>query len=128
MTTQQHILDFYAQPSLLTSAGRYASLFDDLPNNVNELVRIIQGLGIYDLVATDFYGCTIPDHRKVKFIFALWNRCWVTFSRSTTSPFSRSTGRQTSGLPLPSLHTLPCRDVTCQRYSRSGAMWVWLIL
>jgi hypothetical protein len=34
-----------------------------LPNDVNELVSIIQGLGVYDLVAADFYGCTIPDHR-----------------------------------------------------------------
>ena len=47
MTTQQPILDFYAQPSLLTSAGRYASMFVELPSAVNKLVRIIQGLGIY---------------------------------------------------------------------------------
>src|SRR5687767_413890 len=64
MTTQQQILDFYTQPSIMTSAGRYAPLFDELPNDVAELVRIIQGLGIYDLVAADFYGCTIPDQRK----------------------------------------------------------------
>jgi uncharacterized protein YndB with AHSA1/START domain len=64
MTTQQQILDFYAQPSIMTSAGRYVSLFDELPNDVVEIVRIIQGLGIYDLVAADFYGCTIPDQRK----------------------------------------------------------------
>ena len=64
MTTQQQILEFYAHPSILTSAGRYASLFAELPNDVAKLVRIIQGLGIYDLVAANFYGCTIPDYRK----------------------------------------------------------------
>jgi hypothetical protein len=62
MTTQQ-LLDYYAQPSPLTSAGRYASLFAELPSDVEELVRIIQGLAIYDVVATSFYGCTIPDAR-----------------------------------------------------------------
>jgi hypothetical protein len=63
MTTQQQLLDYYAQPSLLTSAGRYAPLFAELPSDVQELVRIIQGLGIYDAVATSFYGCTIPEAR-----------------------------------------------------------------
>ena len=63
MTTQQHPLDFYTQPSILTTAGRHASLFDELPNDVNELVRIIHGLGIYDVVAANFYGFTIPDVR-----------------------------------------------------------------
>jgi len=63
MTTHQQILDFYTQPSILTSAGRHASLFAELPNEVNELVRIIQGLGIYDVVAANFYGFTIPDAR-----------------------------------------------------------------
>jgi hypothetical protein len=63
MAPQQQILEFYTHPSMMTSAGRYASLFDELPNDAAELVRIIQGLGIYDLVAVDLYGCTIPDHR-----------------------------------------------------------------
>ncbi len=64
MATQQQMLDFYSYPSLLTSAGRYASLFETLPNSVNELVCIVQGLGIYDVVATDFYGVTLSDARQ----------------------------------------------------------------
>lgn len=64
MATQQHILDFYAKPSTVTSAGRYASLFDELPSDVDKLVRVIQGLGIYDVVAANFYGFTIPDKRQ----------------------------------------------------------------
>lgn len=64
MTTHQQILDFYAQPSPLTSAGRFAPLFAELPSEVEALVRIIQGLGIYDVVASSFYGCTIPEARS----------------------------------------------------------------
>lgn len=63
MTTLQTILDFYAQPARMTSAGRHAPLFDELPNDVGELVSVIQGLAIYDLVAADFYGFTLPDKR-----------------------------------------------------------------
>src|SRR5215510_11541282 len=61
---EQHILDFYAQPSVMTSAGRYASMFSELPNDVGELVRTIQHLVVYDLVAADFYGFTVPEHRQ----------------------------------------------------------------
>lgn len=63
MTALQLILDFYAQPSPLTSAGRYTPLFAELPSNVKKLVLVIQGLAIYDVVATGFYGCTIPATR-----------------------------------------------------------------
>src|SRR5215471_9551617 len=64
MTTQQQILDFYARPAGITSAGQFAPLFDALPSDVGELVRIIQGLGVYDVVAADFYGFTVPDERE----------------------------------------------------------------
>ena len=64
MTTQQQILDFYSRPAGMTSAGEFAPLFDALPNDVGALVRIVQGLGVYDVVASDFYGFNIPDERK----------------------------------------------------------------
>jgi len=57
-------LDFYTRPAEMTSAGEFASLLDALPSDVNELVRIIQGLGVYDLVAASFYRFTIPDQRS----------------------------------------------------------------
>jgi hypothetical protein len=63
-TPQQRILDFYTRPGDLTAAGKFAPWFDALPSNVGELVRIIQGLGIYDVVAPNFYGFTIPDARQ----------------------------------------------------------------
>lgn len=31
---------------------------------MDELVYVIQGLGIYNVVAGDFYGCTIPASRQ----------------------------------------------------------------
>src|SRR5215813_14450058 len=64
MRRQQSILDFYAHPAAMTSVGEYAALFEKLPNEVVDLVRIVQGLGVYDVVAPDFYGFTIPDGRK----------------------------------------------------------------
>jgi hypothetical protein len=63
MTAQQQILDFYTRPDGMTFAGEFAPLFDALPSDVGALVRIIQGLGIYDVVAADFHGFTIPDTR-----------------------------------------------------------------
>lgn len=63
MTTQPQILDFYTRPVGMTAVGEWKPLFAALPNDVDELVRIIQGLEIYDLVAADFYGFTLPDKR-----------------------------------------------------------------
>ena len=39
-------------------------MFDALPDDLGELVRIIQGLVVYDAVAADFYGFKIPDERR----------------------------------------------------------------
>ncbi|BAY32157.1 hypothetical protein NIES2107_40440 [Nostoc carneum NIES-2107] len=64
MKTQQQILDFYSRPTVMTSAGKHTALFDELPNDVAELTYIIQGLGLYEYVALDFYGFAIPDKRK----------------------------------------------------------------
>ena len=64
MTTQQHILDFHARPTAMTSGDKHAARFDELPNDVGELTRIIQGLVLYEYVAFDFYGFTIPDKRR----------------------------------------------------------------
>jgi Transglutaminase-like superfamily len=61
---RQDILDFYAQPSVMTSPGRYAAMFSELPNDVGELVRVIQHLVVYDVVAADFYGFTVPADRQ----------------------------------------------------------------
>ncbi|MDF3012009.1 MAG: hypothetical protein K0Q78_213 [Cellvibrio sp.] len=64
MTTRQQLHDFYSRPGGMTSAGKFAPLLAALPNDVAAIVRIVQGLGIYDVVAPDFYGFNIPDQRK----------------------------------------------------------------
>ncbi len=64
MTTQQQILDFYARPGAMTSAGKYAALFEELPNDVPSLVRIVQGLVTHEFVASLFYGIAVPDERR----------------------------------------------------------------
>lgn len=56
-------LDFYASHSAWTDPGHQAGLFEDLPDDVGELARIVQGLAIYDVVAEPFYGFRVPGGR-----------------------------------------------------------------
>jgi hypothetical protein len=58
------MLDFYRRPAAMTSAGRYASLFDPLPRDVAALARIVQGLALHEYVASEWYGVSIPDERR----------------------------------------------------------------
>src|SRR5262249_35936050 len=60
------VRDFYTKPSGMTSAGPYAPLFEALPGDVTALTRIVQGLGVYDAVAAEFYGFAIPDGREAE--------------------------------------------------------------
>src|SRR5688500_4874618 len=57
-------IDIYAQPSAMTATGLHADLIDALPTDLGELVRVIQHLVVYDVVAADFYGFTIPQERE----------------------------------------------------------------
>jgi hypothetical protein len=57
------IFAFYASHSPMTDPGEASALIDPLPNDVAALSRIIQGLGIYDVVARDFYGFEPPENR-----------------------------------------------------------------
>lgn len=43
--------------------GRHSHLFEGLPSDVGELVRVVQHLVVYDVVASDFYGFRIPESR-----------------------------------------------------------------
>ncbi|HEY1864513.1 MAG TPA: transglutaminase domain-containing protein [Roseiarcus sp.] len=57
------ILAFYASHSPMTEPGEASALLEPLPNDVAALTRVIQGLGIYDVVARDFYGFAPPTGR-----------------------------------------------------------------
>ena len=59
----QHILDFYTQPAVMTSAGRYASLLEGLPREIGGLVRVVQGLLLHEHWALA-YGVTLSDERR----------------------------------------------------------------
>ena len=56
--------DYYAQQSAMSDPGHHRALFEGLQNDVPCLARIIHGLGIYDVVAKDFYGCDLSEARR----------------------------------------------------------------
>ncbi len=63
ITTRKRILDYYATPGPLTDAGGHAARLRDLPVDVEQMVRIVHHLGIYDVVAGDFYGVALSEER-----------------------------------------------------------------
>ncbi|MGH2562081.1 MAG: transglutaminase-like domain-containing protein [Thermomicrobiales bacterium] len=62
-STTRPTLDFYAQPATMTLAGAYASLFDGLPREVADLVRVLHGLVLHEHIAPA-YGVTLSDERR----------------------------------------------------------------
>ncbi len=69
MTTQQDMcvpqqtLDFYTRAAAITTAGRYAPSIEALPNDIDALARVVQGLAIHEYMASA-YGVAIPDERR----------------------------------------------------------------
>jgi len=59
----EDIFAFYASHSPMTDPGEAGALLEPLPSDPAALSRIIQGLGIYDVVARDFYGFEPPEDR-----------------------------------------------------------------
>ena len=57
------IFAFYASHSPMTEPGEASALIEPLPDDVAALARVIQGLGIYNVVARDFYGFEPPENR-----------------------------------------------------------------
>jgi hypothetical protein len=56
-------LTYYATPGPLTTANRYSGALAQLPTDLGDLAGAIHGLGIYDVVARDYYGVDVPDQR-----------------------------------------------------------------
>jgi hypothetical protein len=52
--------DFYTRPGKMTSAGRYASLIDELPRDIPALAGIAQGLLVHEFMAAD-YGAPLSE-------------------------------------------------------------------
>jgi hypothetical protein len=57
-------LAFYAQPAVMTSAGRYASLLDPLPRDIAGLAAVGHGLLIHEYLA-EAYGVMLSDDDRV---------------------------------------------------------------
>jgi hypothetical protein len=56
----------------MSDPGHQRALFKGLPSDVRSLARIIHGLGIYDVVAKDFYGCDLSEERRREITSAPW--------------------------------------------------------
>lgn len=66
------MLDFCGHSPAIASAGRHARLFVDLQGDVDDLLRMIRHLMVYDVVAADFYGFDPRRNVSVRSIFARW--------------------------------------------------------
>ncbi len=60
---KDEILTFYRTQSTITQPGKQSALFTDLPQSIEELCKIVQGLLIH-YRAGDLYGCQITPERE----------------------------------------------------------------
>ena len=60
---EKDAFDYYASHSSMSDLRGARAVFDSLPNDPAALSRVIQGLGVYDVVARDFYGFEPPPDR-----------------------------------------------------------------
>lgn len=54
---------YYAEPGPMSTLGAFAQLLEGLPDDVQSLVRAVQGVVTYDVVFPRFYGHTLPEGR-----------------------------------------------------------------
>ena len=99
---EQRILDFYVEQSVMTRPGPYGTLFDDLPADVAELVEIVQGLLVYEDVASGFYGFELPAERGLEKHLRTGEAIAGTSTRSRRSPVGRPcpAGRAPASRPV----------------------------
>jgi hypothetical protein len=48
----------------MTTAGQHVAMLETLLEEIDALVRIVQGVTLHEYVASDQYGFQIPDSRK----------------------------------------------------------------
>jgi hypothetical protein len=63
MSTSAKVLDFYARFGVMTSGGKYERQLAALPDDMRELMHIVQGLLIHEYAAAE-YGVQLSDARK----------------------------------------------------------------
>ena len=64
-TGEPEILDFFSQAGAMTVIRRHRALVDGLPDDLQNLVRIIQGTTIHEYM-TPAYGVKLAEERKVE--------------------------------------------------------------
>ena len=57
------ILDYYSQPGIMTEPGEYYHMLADMPADVSELCKIVQGV-ILHIFWSEAYGVSLSDDRK----------------------------------------------------------------
>lgn len=60
------ILDYYRTPSPMTLARNHQEIVAGLPNDIEKLITIVQGLIIHQFTASSFYGYDIPTAREAE--------------------------------------------------------------
>jgi hypothetical protein len=65
-------------------------MLEALPNDLEDLARIVQGLALHEYVASSFYGVTIPEERRseshIRRVDQMLNRLLAIDARPLTSP------------------------------------------
>jgi hypothetical protein len=57
------VLPYYAEAGPMTTGGSHGRHLRSAPNSIRELAETVQHLFLYDVVARDFYGFTVPKPR-----------------------------------------------------------------
>ena len=86
--SRHDVLDYYAQPAIMTAAGRHAPALAQLPADVGKLAGNIQGLAVHQYMA-DAYGFKVPEERKadshIRAAEKIFDRILVLDSRSLSA-------------------------------------------
>jgi hypothetical protein len=63
-TPSREMLDDYVAQSPFSSAGRHTPLLRPVPADAAKVASVVQGLVLYEHVASDFYGVDIPNEQR----------------------------------------------------------------
>ena len=116
------MLDFCGHSSAIASAGRHARLFVDLQGDVDDLLRMIRHLMVYDVVAADFYGFDPRKRQREIHIRQMGNMVGSLLALDNQKLSVALAREQTSCCPMPSLCALSRRRVVRQGHSHPGSV------
>ncbi len=59
-------LDFYIEQSKYSAPGKYSNLFDNLPESIIEISKIVHNLIVHQEDTKEFYGFKVPSDKKLQ--------------------------------------------------------------